>query len=573
MNTRIRITRGIIWTLFAVIAIYLVYVQMIRGQYYYRLSTHNRIRIVPTQAPRGRILDRNGVVIADNRISFDVMITPQEIKGKDKLFSYLSHVLGVDKKKLLKKFYRKKATPFAPVLVAEDIERDDAFILEENKFRFPSLLIQKNYRRKYPYGTVGAHVLGYVGKIDRAQIERLQDYGYSSQSVVGQDGVEEIYDLYLRGKQGGVQVEVNSRGQQVRLLGLRDPEQGKNVQLTIDNRLQLLATKALQSNSGAIVVMDVENGEILGMVSAPSFDPSSFIDSGRKKEALSLFRQAKAPMLNRAIKALCPPGSVFKIPVAFSVLNTGKVTKEEEFSCPGYFRMGRRRIRCAHVHQDQSIVQAIAHSCNVYFINVALRVESDVMAKYAKLFGLGQKTGVDLPYEKKGLIPSSRWRRSKFNRAWYKGDTANLSIGQGDVLTTPIQLTRMMAAVANDGKLVTPHVIKYIDGKDATKSFGTKRIRLKKELFKTVKEGLYGVVHDERGTARYLNMKNLEISGKTGTAQSTAGKKHHAWFVGFAPFDDKTVAFCVFLEYGESSAYAVRVARDFLEKIKRSQIL
>jgi len=569
---RIKIVRIFICVLFVIVGLDLFYIQVLRGKYFFRLSTHNRIRVVPIEGQRGRIFDRNGVVLADNRISFNVMITPQEITNKDELFSMLTQVLGVERRVLLKRFHKRRYTPFAPVLVAEDINRKQAFVLEEKKFNFPSLLIQKSYRRRYPFSSVGAHAIGYVGKINRSKMKKLKDYGYSSQSIVGYSGVEEIYDSYLRGDQGGIQVEVNSRGQQVRLLGFKESVPGRDITLTIDSRIQTLLADALDKAAGTIIILDVDDAQVLGMVNAPSYDPNAFVDEKRYKDVRSFFNDESSPLLNRAIKGLYPPGSVFKVVIAYGALASGKLKKENEFECPGYFRMGRRRIRCVHKHGVQDLIQAIAHSCNVYFINTGLLMESEIIAKYARMFGFNQLTHIDLPSEETGRIPSKKRRKAESNLGWYKGDTANLAIGQGAILITPIQLVEMMATVARNGKKVQPHLILDEDIKKARMK-KIKKVRFDKEHLEIVKEGLFKVVHDEAGTARLLNIENLDVSGKTGTAQSSPGKRDHAWFVGYAVSEKRKIAFCVFLEHGGSSYYATRIASSLLKKLLKEEII
>ena len=575
---RIKILQIIINTFFAIIVLDLVYTQVIRGPYYHRLSTNNRIRVVPLEGKRGRILDRSGIVIADNRVSFDVMVTPQEMKNKEELFLFLSKILGVDEAVLAKRFQQRRYAPFAPVVIAHDVTREQAFVLEENRFRFPSLVVQENYRRFYPMGEIGSHVLGYVSKISRFRIHKLRDYGYSALSVVGYAGVEESYDQYLKGAEGGLQVEVNSRGQQVRILSIKEPQSGQDIQLTINSRIQQFAFDVMQGKTGAILVMDMDTGEILGMISSPSYDPNIFIDSKRNKQTFLLFADRSSPILNRAVKGLYPPGSVFKIPIAMGALETEKINPQSTFVCKGAFYLGRRQIRCAHTHGPQNLLEAIAHSCNVYFINVGLKLESDLIAKYAKLFGLGQLTRVDLPFEKSGLIPSQTHRRLTAHQSWYKGDTANLSIGQGDVLVTPIQLLRMVTAVSKNGQEVQPHVIKAINFEevDHQKYITPKTIAVSDATFEIVRQGLRSAVVDPRGTANILDIPGLITSGKTGTAQSGEQKQHHAWFVGYVTSQKpskRRLSFCVFLEHGVSSYYAVDMARHLLIKMQAEDII
>jgi penicillin-binding protein 2 len=566
---RIRILRVTIFGLFVILALNLIYVQVVRGKYYHGLSVNNRIRVIPLEGQRGRILDRNGAVLADNRLSFDVTVIPQDIKEEEGIFEYLSQTLQVDEKKLLQNFHQKKITPFAPVIIAEDVNKRIAMILEENKFRFSGLYIQETFVRRYPLKKKGAHALGYVGKINRSKIKKLKDYGYSTRSVVGYSGVEEKYDMYLRAEEGGRQIEVNSRGRQVRLLSQKDPQKGKDIKLTLDLRVQRAAFEALGENHGSIIVMDLDTGELLGMVSSPSFDPNLFVSRKTRQKTGKFFMDRDAPMLDRSIKGQYPPGSVFKIILSIAALETKNVEPNTEFFCKGAYELGWRRFRCAHVHGAQDLVAGIAHSCNVYFYNIGLLLGPDLIHKYARLFGLGELTNVDLPYEDTGSIPNRIKRRMQQNRGWFKGDTLNFSIGQGDVLVTPIQLVRMMATVAQSGKEIQPHLIKSIDDKDIIQLSTGRNIRIKKEIFDVVRKGMRSAVTDEQGTANILDMKDFTISGKTGTAQTIRGKRDHAWFVGYNTSGKRRMAFSIFLEYGVSSHYACNTAKKLLKWMEK----
>ncbi len=569
---RLKIVRIITVFLFIVLALDLIYIQAFQGRKYFGLSVNNRIRVIPLEGQRGRIFDRNGEVLVENRLSFNVTVIPQDVRNQEALFSFLSQVLNVDQKRLVARFQQKRHTPFAPVAVVEDIDQRTAMILEENKFRFPGLYIQENFRRWYPQGEVGAHVLGYVGKIDSAKVEKLKDYGYSQQSIVGYSGIEEYYDQYLKGVEGGVQIEVNSRGQQVRLLGIREPERGKDLQLTIDSRIQKAAYDALAGSHGVIAVMDLDSGEILGLVSSPSFDPNIFSDEKRSREKGALILDSAAPLLNRAIKGQYPPGSVFKTVMAVAGLSTGKITTKTSFHCPGFYQLGRRRFRCTHVHYDQNIVEGLGHSCNVFFYNVGVFLGPDIMHRYAQMFGFGEKTQIDLPAEEVGQVPS-RALRKKNNSDWYKGDTLNFSIGQGDILVTPIQVVRLMATLARSGQVPQPHLLKTIGDQPFVKLSAVKALKVDAAVFDIVHKGMRMAIADQHGTARLLDMKGFEIYGKTGTAQTVPTKDTHAWFAGYNLSGSRKVAFCVFLEYGGSSYYAVRVAQTFLKTLREQNIL
>jgi penicillin-binding protein 2 len=570
---RFKIIRLITIMLFIAIAGNLIYTQLLRGQYYYNLSVNNRIRVIPLSGSRGRIMDRHGVVLADNRLSFNITIIPQDVRDKEQLFFYLSNVLKVNKEILLKRFAEKKVTPFAPVVIAEDVDKRVAMILEENKYRLPGLYIQETFQRQYPFREVGAHVLGYVGKINRSMMEKLKDYGYSFQSIVGKNGVEEAYDSYLIGKEGGLQIEVNSRGQQVHLLGIREPQNGQDIQITIDQRIQTIAASALGESAGTVIVMLLDTGEILAMVNAPSYDPNIFVDSQLKKQVARVTMDKASPLLNRAIQGLYPPGSVFKAVVSLAGLSSGKISRHTPFRCDGAYHLGQHRFGCAHVHGSQSLMEAIIHSCNVYFYNVGNILGPDLLSKYAKMLGLGSATEIDLPYEEKGLVPGPIQRKLQQNRGWYKGDTLNFSIGQGDVLVTPLQLVRMIATIARNGQEVQPHMIMKIGDTEVVSLSTVRQVKLKEEHFAAIQQGFRGVVTEPSGTARMLNMDDIVVAGKTGTAQSVGHRDHHAWFVGYIPEGKLRIGFCVFLEYGGSSLHAVGLARQILLQMRDEQIL
>jgi len=570
---RIKIIRIVIIGLFLLIALDLVYVQVIQGRHFYRLSTNNRIRIVPLEGWRGRIKDRNGKVLTDRRAAYNVMVSPQDIRERDRLFRFLSRALKIDQRTIERRYTQKKYALFAPVVIAEDIGRDQAIVLEENRYLYPSLIVQEGYRRSYPLGENSAHVLGYVGKINRVKKERFKEYGYSPRSIIGYSGVEEYYDSYLKGEEGGLQVEVNSRGQQVRLLSLKEPTKGQDITLTIDSDIQDMALDLLGERTGAVIVMDIENGEILGMTSAPAFDPNVFVDLDKQEQISGFFADPSAPLLNRGIKGLFPPGSVFKVPVAVGALDSQKITPQTTHFCKGAYYLGRRRFRCTHAHGPQNLIESLAHSCNVYYYNTGRILGADLIHRYAQKFGLGHLTYIDLPYEESGSIPSRRERSSRGKRRWHPGDTLNFSIGQGDVLVTPLQLVRMMATVANDGIEVQPHVIKAIGGVEVDQYNFKRDVGIDKEALETVRKGIRAAVTDYAGTAHVLDLKQVYVAGKTGTAQTSGGQANHAWFVGYAKGAKKNIAFCVLLEHGGSSRNACLFARKLLLRMRKKEIL
>lgn len=570
---RLKIIRLITGGLFGFIVAGLFYTQVIQGKYFFRLSVNNRIRVVPMEGWRGEIKDRNGNLLADNRLSYDVMVTPQEIDKAAELFRFLGETLGVNEQAIARRYGRKKNAPFAPVVIAQDISREDAIIIEENKYRFPSLSVQESYRRFYPLRENSAHVLGYVGKMSVAQRDRFKEYGYSMESVVGYSGVEEYYDNYLRGKEGGLQIEVNSRGQQVRLLGVRESRKGQDITLTIDSEVQQDALELLGGRVGVVIVMDMDNGEILGMTSSPGFDPNIFVGGRDASEINRIFADPLAPAINRAITGLFPPGSVFKVIMATAGLETKKIVPGTSFVCPGFYQLRKAVFRCTHVHGTQNLIGALAHSCNVYFYNAGLLLGADTIHHYARLMGLGEKTSIDLPYERGGSIPGKEQRRLEGRGGWHAGDTLNLSIGQGEVQVTPLQVVRLMTMVARSGWSVQPHVIKAVGDTPVDKFVDERRIKMDEDIFETLRKGLREAVTDEAGTARVVNLPDIYVAGKTGTAQTSGGKKNHAWFAGYARGEVRSVVFCVLLEHGGSSYNACLLAKDLLLRMKEKKIL
>jgi penicillin-binding protein 2 len=318
--------------------------------------------------------------------------------------------------------------------------------------------------------------------------------------------------------------------------------------------------------------MDLDNGEILGLVSSPGYDPNFFIEQKYTEQLRGILNHPKSPLLNRAIKGQYPPGSVFKVLMAIAALDSGKITQHTTFNCPGYFEYGGITFGDTCRYGEQNLIESIAHSCNVYFYHTGLLMGADMIHKYARLFSLGELTLIDLPYEKDGFVPSRKQYLSQ-RKKWYPGNTINMSIGQGDVLTTPLQMVKLLAAVANEGKEVQPHVIKRIGERPVTKYDFTNEIKVDKKIFEIVKKGLRSAVTDYSGTAHTLDMSEVFVAGKTGTAQSAPGKSHHAWFVGYATGEVKKIAFAVFLEYGGSSHNSTQLGRELLMQMHRDKLL
>jgi len=536
----------------------LYYLQIIKGSLYKGLSYKNSIRLLNIAAPRGIIYDRRKDKVADNALSFGVFIVPQEAKDLDVKIKRLSEILDCPESLLRRNYKRNYRAPFAPCELIRDVSKKKAILVEELKLDMPGILVKEIPLRSYPYKEALAHVVGYIGEIDKRELELLKSYGYSARDTIGKDGVERTADTSLRGMDGGMQVQVDNRGHQVKVLNFKRPEKGNDVNLTIDARLQNFLWKMMKDRMGAAVVMDPYSGEILSLVNSPSFDPNSSLTS--------VLNDRDAPLLNRAIMGQYPPGSIFKIIVALAGLDSGKIGPETSFTCRGKLNIGRGRFRCWNKdgHGHMNLKDAIAQSCNVYFYNAGILLGVAKISEYAREFGLGKKTGIDLWGEAQGFVPSRAWKRINKKEAWYTGDTANLSIGQGYLLVTPIQVAAVFASVANGGRIVGPHILKRPgSGVDDSKK---RDLNIKKEDIELIKRGMKGVVEDADGTGFRAWSDSVSISGKTGTSQAGAGLKTHAWFAGFAPSERPEISFVIFLEHGGSgSDIAALIARKTVE--------
>ena len=543
----------------------LFYLQILEGKLYRSQSRENIIRFVPIQAPRGDISDRNGVLLADHRLTFDVAIIPQETENLTRLLERLSGLVGVEREKLLRAYSKNFSTPFMPVKVIEDLDKEKAIILEERR-DLPGMVVLITPRRHYAYGPETVHLLGVVGEISSDELDRLHPYGYRIKDLLGRGGIEESFDNYLRGGDGNIQLKVNNKGYKVATLGYRAAEKGKDLTLTIDIRLQDFIYSLFKDKRGVVCVMNPANGEILALVSSPSFDPNgdfseSFVEEGK-------------PFLNRATQGLYPPGSTFKVAVGSMALEEKVIYGGTSFPCTGSLRLGKDTFKCWKEggHGEQHVIEALRHSCNVFFYHVGLLSGADRIAEYARFFGFGEKSGIELPHEASGLVPTPLWKRLAKREGWYDGDTVNFAIGQGYFSVTPLQVLRMASVIATDGKLVAPHVIKQI-GTVEVKSSVKRSLPLSEKTLSVVREGMIEVVNAPDGTGRYAGVPGLEIAGKTGTAQ-VPGKNSHAWFVGFSPIRNPHVSLVVLVEHGGMGGLAAsQIASSVFEKMKELELL
>jgi len=562
----------IIISMFSALLIGLLNLDILQGSKFRRLSDSNSIRLISQSGARGNIVDRNGEIIADNSISYDVLILPQELSHVDNLLNRISRILGIEAIELKVAFKKNFISSSVPVTVASNIDLKKAILLGEYRAEEPGVIITPKPLRHYPHGALAAHVVGYVNQIDRWRLTKLEDYGYKTKDIVGFGGVEEKYDYYLRQEEGGLSVEVNHRGRFTRVLGFQSPTNGKDIQLTLDLKIQKIVEDSMSGRKGSVILMDPQDGQILSLASFPNFNPAVFVNN-RTTLIAGLFNNPDAPLINRAISSSYPPASVFKIVVASAALELKKINPSTNFLCQGSTMVGVRKFSCWDTHGEEDIFQAIAHSCDVFFYKSGLLVGAQNIHDYALKLGLGKNLGFELPYETSGFISSPLWRKINKFQSWFDGDTANLAIGQGDCLVTPLQAANMMAVFANGGYLTSPYIVKAVGGLDLrAKKKKLTAVNFKKSSFDVLSKGLRKVVSDAKGTGNVLSTLAVAVAGKTGTAQTSRGATH-AWFAGFFPFDKPKFVICVFLENGGPGHTAGVIAKQIIEAMDNQGLL
>ncbi|MBI2870309.1 MAG: penicillin-binding protein 2, partial [Candidatus Omnitrophica bacterium] len=505
---RIRVITAVYFLFFAVLFTGLVQLQFVRGSYFSSLAEKNRIRLVPIPAARGPIRDRNGEVLADTRASYDVYSIPEEVTPESR--SRLLPILGPSAAEEMERAGRE--SPLLPVRLARDVTKEQVIRLEEQRLDLKGVWVESVPIRFYPQGAVGVHVVGYVGLVAEHREALETFYGVHTDLPEGVMGVEEGLNDRLTGVMGGEELEVDNRGRRQRLLGIRVPQQGDEVQLTLDLELERLAQALLAGFRGAIVVMDPRDGAVLALASSPAYDPNVFVEPSRGALRAGLLNNPERPLFNRATMGEYPPGSTFKMITAAAAL-AAQMDPSRTYHCSGSFRLGNTQFGCWKEggHGDVDLLEALTVSCNNYFYNLGLALGPDRLSQGALAFGLSQPTGILLGKEAKGLVPSKRWKKSALNQPWYDGETAHFAIGQGYIAVTPIQVARFVSCFANGGYLVSPYVVKGSSEKPRPISLDPAAIR-------TVRKGLFRVVNDPSGTGKNAHVEGLAISGKTGTA-------------------------------------------------------
>jgi penicillin-binding protein 2 len=582
---RLNGTLVIVLAAFLVLGLRLFHLQVVQGEEYRRLSENNCIRLQDIDPPRGQILDRQRRLLVDNRPSFNLVMVPRDAKPVDTTLARLADGVGLDLEELAHAAERTRSV-YRPVVLRADIDRDLLAAVEARRYDLPGVTVDVKALRRYVYGDSAAHLLGYMGEINAEELAGGRYPGCRSGDSIGKFGIEKNCEPLLRGQPGGRQVEVDARGQVIRILKTVEAVPGHNVVLTIDHRLQAVAEQSLGDRAGAVVAVDPRNGEVLVMASRPSFDPNAFVGGISRRDWQALVENPRRPMENKAIQATYPPASTYKIVTAMAGLQEGEIDGRSQFFCPGQLRYGNRAYRCwkRGGHGHLNVVEAISQSCDVFFYQVGIKLGVDRLARYARSCGFGSPTDVGLDHEEAGLIPTAAWKKGRFGIPWQGGETLSVAIGQGYNLVTPIQMAMMIAAVGNGGTLYQPrlvHAVESAEGRviEQPEPVVKGRIAVGARNLDLIQEGLWRVVQGDRGTARGIRLEGIDISGKTGTAQvfsrkgETDGKgdvadhlRDHAWFVAYAPSEAPGIAVAVIIEHGEhGSSAAAPVARAVIQ--------
>lgn len=596
---RVNYSLGVILLSFFILLIRLWYLQVVQGDYYRSQSENNRMRTVFVSAPRGLVLDRKMRVMVKNRPAFNVELITEDTPDPEKTLSKLAEVTGLDLAVLKDRLGpSSRRRPFEPRLLLRDIDRDTLAKVSVQRYQLPGVMIGVSPTRDYVLGESSAHVLGYAREVTRDQLRSVRFSDYRQGDIVGQYGLESAWEEKLRGVSGIQRVEVNARGTRIGEQSFSPEKIGHTLILTLDSELQKTALGALQGQKGAVVAMNPKSGEILALVSAPGFDPNIFTGEMDPKIWRDISMGPDKKLNNRAVQGVYPPGSVFKIVMAAAALASGVTNPNERIFCPGYLNFSGRSYRChkKEGHGSTDLAGALIQSCDVYFYTIGQRLGVDRIHDFSTRFGLGLPTQIELPSESRGLIPSTDWKRKYFKRKedqiWFPGETLSVSIGQGAVTTTPIQLARAMSALVNGGYLMRPYLVSKVISNDGQgtllESYEPKILNsldIDPKILEIVKSGLVGVVNDPRGTGHKAKIGGLTVAGKTGTAQAISretadSSKHlahaygdHAWFVSYAPAEDPQIVVSVIVENGgHGGAAAAPIARQVLETYFKDQI-
>jgi penicillin-binding protein 2 len=575
VQRRLGAVQAVVALAVAALVVYFWHLQVIRGKSLLEQAENNRTRTLPIPAPRGPLFDRKGRILAENRSSFNVVVTTERKDELGGALERLSKLVSFDPAEV-REHLNTQGPRFRSVVVKADASEEDVAAVEARRLEEPEASVDVVPLRSYPLGVGLAHSLGYVGEISDRQLESGAFEGLEPGNIVGQAGVELQYNRRLMGKDGLRRLEVNSRGVEVRETTRMTPVDGPRADLTIDLDLQKAVVDAMAGQSGSVVAIDPNTGEVLAYLSTPAFDPNSFSLGIKSAEWGALLRDPEKPLLNRPIQGGYAPGSTFKILNALAALQERVITPQTRFHCPGFLSVYNTIFRCHKEggHGTVDMTQAIALSCNVYFYNVGIRLEIERLSRYAHMLGLAQPTGIDLPHEIPGLFQDPEWKMRTQKARWFPAETVSVAIGQA-MSVTPVQLLRVAAAVANGGKLVTPHLMKAIGGRPVEYP-PPKDLGFRPEVVAAVRGAMIAVVNG--GTGGRARLDGIQVAGKTGSAQVVTHarletNKHareyqpHGWFVCFAPAENPKLAMVVMVEHGTAGGTsAAPVAGQILSR-------
>jgi len=590
LATRLSILQYVITLLFTALGVSFWVLQIAQHAKFEEMAENNHQRTLALRAPRGIVFDRDGRLLVENRHSYSISIVREHTKDLDRTMRLVASVLGMDETGVREIVSRHRREPlYRPIAIVQDatLAQVAAVTARRLNFELPDVLIEQVPTRRYPE-KFAAHLFGYVGEVNDAQVS---DESLKTGDIVGQAGIEKVYNAMLMGEDGAKRVVVNSVGREIRTLDEDDPIEGKRLRLTIDYDVQKAVEDGFKASgyNGASVMLDPRTGEVLAFTSVPSYDPNAFAAGIGRAAWASLNADELKPLQDRAIQGRYSPGSTFKMAVATAALEEGIITPDFKVSCPGHATFFGRSFQCSlpngRGHGVIDMRTAIQHSCNVYFYTVGNMVGIDKIHKWATLLGLGEKTGIDLPNEVQGLVPSPEWKRAatKNHEKWYAGETISVSIGQGAVSITPVSEAVYISTIANGGTRVTPHLLKAVDDgtgwKDVPAPAPHSTVQLKRETIDAIGDGMWRVVNEPGGTGGRARLAGYDVSGKTGTAQvislegakSAKGRsekdlRDNGWFVFYAPRDNPQIAGVVFVEHGgHGGVTASPIAKHALE--------
>jgi penicillin-binding protein 2 len=591
LSRRITVIQMLFAAVFVVYLMTFWYHQVVRTDHYRRLSDNNRLRRVTTMPLRGEITDRDERLLATNRIAFNMLLDREKIRDEDALLPRLSVILETDEAVLRERLGRYRDRPrFEPVVLKEDVDLAEVAYVESRRTSLPMLAVEVESRRDYPHGPLAAHVLGYVGEVSDGPITTDPEDEYILGEIVGKAGIERQFDGDLRGTKGWKQVVVNSLGREIQEIEEgRRPGSGRGLRLNLDLDLQQALEEAYGEEAGSAVFLDPQSGAVLAMVSRPAFDPNIFARRFSENAWQRMAGDPRHPLQDRASLSKFAPGSVFKIVMAIAALEEGVAGPDRTDFCNGSWRFGGRSYRCWAItkggHGSIGMRDAITHSCNVYFYRLGNELGIERIARWAKKLGLGVSTGIDLPHEESGTVPDPEWKRTAYpdDPTWHPGETISVSIGQGALEVTPLQMAVFAATLANGGTVYRPRLIQARETREGVEEVlqageVVRKVAMRSTTLEVIRDAMWSVVNDS-GTGGRARIPGRDVCAKTGTAQVyresrdtdadklDKEKRDHAWFVGFAPRDDPKLAWAVFVQHGgHGGTTAAPIARAVVER-------